>query len=172
MKKNKLFSLGLIAAVMGFGSNAFADDATGVFQWVGSIPAANTGTDTRIVDTGSTPHLNGIMTFVGSAVPGEFEVAGSSELTFTVEESGAAAKSFDYEIQSLKFSAGGGLLSEVSTKPEFTVKANGASLVKGTPVVGASGNVNLKVTNDNPINFAKEKDDVVVQATILVTNAA
>ncbi|CAK2125447.1 conserved exported hypothetical protein [Vibrio crassostreae] len=172
MKKNKLFSLGLAVVVMGFGSNALADDATGVFQWKGAIPPSNTGVDTRIVNTGTVPHLNGTMTFAASAAPGEYEVLGSSELTFGVEESGAAAASFDYEIQSLKFSAGGGVLAEVSASPEFTVKANGTSLVKGTPVTGASGNVNLTVSNDSPIDFAQANDDVVVQATILVTNGA
>ncbi|TCW20777.1 hypothetical protein [Vibrio crassostreae] len=37
MKKSKLFSLGLISAVMGFGSNALADDAIGVLQWKGPL---------------------------------------------------------------------------------------------------------------------------------------
>ena len=172
----------VIALLVGMGASAAVsaatpdDQASAVFQWAGTIPAATTGGKTKIVNVGTIEHDAGTLVFQeDSAAPGEFKVADSSELIFNVEKDGTPATSYHYEIQNLKFSHGGGLANEVDAKnPEFKVIANGSALVKGATPIDNTTAEDVRLTLETPSNLTNVSagDEVVVQAAILVTGAA
>ncbi|EPN4952620.1 hypothetical protein ACT0HV_000575 [Vibrio diabolicus] len=166
---NTILKTSIFALTLGFGIAAHADDASQTFEWYGKVMDAPIGGDTKIVGDG---FEDGLLTFTEGASAGEYEIAGSSTITFGVEEQGVPSTSFDYEIKNLQFSAGGDIMREVDlTAPEFTIEANGTNLVKDQPVVGASGDVNLRVVNEQPLTILEPGDDVLVHATVLVTNS-
>lgn len=171
----------VLALLVGMGASATvsaapaADQASGIFQWVGTVPAAPSGGNTKIVNKGTVAHDKGTLMFQeDSATPGKYELLDSTELIFGVEVASAPATSFDYEVENVKFSHGGGLMNNVdATTPEFDVSADGTVLVKGTPVSNSSGaDVRMRLTTAQSTNAVSGGETVVVQAAILVTNAA
>lgn len=178
-----IFKLSTLALVLGLSvtGNAVAvigeDQATGVFQWSGTLPSENVdGTSVKIVNPGPLKHDEGTLTFAINANEG-YDLTSSSELVFEVHKgTGAApttwtaATSFDYEVQHLQFSAG---LGPVKTgTDEFHIKAN-AVAIPSTGKAGANGLQRLTVGADAPLKGTGFTDGaaVVVQATILVSNA-
>lgn len=175
----KLFKVAALSAVLGFSMNAMAstDNATGTFQWAGTIPASNTGTTTVIVQKGTIAHDAGSLIFKESQ-PGQHVVTGSSELVFGVQTMNAdatpslvAASSFKYNLNSLSFSAGSGMMKAVTEgeAAEFKIKAN--DVVLSSTKTNGAGDIRLSVESNNPLTGLNSGDTVVVMATILVTDA-
>lgn len=178
-----VFKLTVLALVLGVTGNAVAavanDEAQGSFRWLGPLPAENVnGLNTKIVNAGSIDHQRGMLTFAKNATAG-YDLTSSSELIFNVHTStGAApdtwtpATSFDYKIQNLQFSTGGMALNAVTVgSEEFHVKANSVA-VTAAGLTGVSGDQKLTIGTNGPLTTGFEPGtDVMVQATIFVTNA-
>ncbi|MEZ8158967.1 hypothetical protein ACED66_22260 [Vibrio splendidus] len=171
----------VLALLVGMGASAAVsaapatDEASGIFQWAGTVPAASSGANTKIVNKGTIALDKGTLVFQeDSATPGKYQLIDSTELIFGVEVASKAAASFDYEVENVKFSHGGGLMNDVdATTPEFDVSVDGTVLVKGTPVSNSSAaDVRMRLTTAQSTNAVSGGEEVVVQAAILVTNAA
>ncbi|MCJ8303306.1 hypothetical protein [Shewanella sp.] len=182
-----VFKIATISALVMLSANSMAatvgvDAASGNFQWVGTVAPVNVGaTDFEIVQAGTVDHDKGTLTFANES--GVISISGSSELAFDVVQTVAGAApgtpmvSYDYELSTLKFSTGGSLLASDDAN-EFVVNAvssiGNAPLVIGTPVVGATGATKLSLESKaggfTP-GVVAEGDEVIVQASILVSNA-
>ncbi|EJE8516374.1 hypothetical protein M5252_004729 [Vibrio parahaemolyticus] len=167
----------LASVISGLSASALATTASDTFQWAGTVPQAPVSGTFEIFNKGSVDFTNGLMTFAESETEkGKYEITSSSTLSFGVREVSTKddASSFEYEVSQVKFSAGGLSQPVNPTKPEFSIMANGVKLVQGTPVKSTTKGetINLTVATDAPTDAVKEGADVVVQSSILVTNAA
>ncbi|WP_158002004.1 hypothetical protein [Vibrio parahaemolyticus] len=166
----------LASMISGLSASALATTASDTFQWAGTVPQAPVTGQFEIFNKGSVDFTDGLMTFAESQTEaGKFEITSSSTLSFGVREVASQddASSFDYEVSQVKFSAGGISQPVNPTTPEFSIIANGVKLVEGTPVNSTTKGetINLTVATDAPTDAVKEGADVVVQSSILVTNA-
>lgn len=146
-----------------------AEDIVGTFQWTGTVPVYQPGTNWKIINSGVIDHLAGTVTF--NTAPGGYEITDSSELRFQVVDganSDAAATSFDYQLTSLRFSSGGGFMSDANG--EFTVTGDGADLNLNDTVNKAGSEVSLKLKTSAATNAVDAGDEVVIQAVILINN--
>lgn len=170
---NKQLKAVLISSLMCGATGAMAADASSVFQWTGTIPAAPISSGAVIVKTaGSIEHNAGTLVFQETS-PGSatYDLVSSSQLGFNVEliPGNTPASSFDYELTSVKYSANGGLMTEGTA---FAIQANGVDLVKGSPVTGQTSDVDLTVTTPTSLSGGGfvPSAEVVVHATILASN--
>lgn len=178
-----VFKLTVLALVLGVTGNAVAavedDQAVGTFRWLGALPAENVnGLNAKIVNTGTIDHQNGLLTFAKNATAG-YDLTSSSELIFNVHTSTAAAPntwtpatSFDYKLRNVQFSTGGIALNAVTPgAEEFHVKANSVA-IPAAGLTGVNGDQKLTIGANGPLTTGFEpSSDVMVQATIFVTNA-
>lgn len=178
-----LFKISTISALVLLSANSMAatvgvDAASGSFQWVGTVLAESVdATDFKIIQAGTIDHDKGTLTFDNAS--GVISISSSSELAFdvvsTIDDTPMA--SYDYELSTLKFSTGGSLLASDSAN-EFIVNAvssvGDAPLVIGTPVSGATGATKLTLESKAggfTTGVVTEGDEVIVQASVLVSNA-
>jgi len=146
-----------------------AEDVIGTFQWVGTVAPDVPGIKWKIINSGLIDHLSGTVAFSGTS--GAYEIVDSSELRFQVIDTGNSntpAVSFDYNLTSLRFSAGGGFMTDANG--EFTITGDGSDLIVNTLVNKTGSEVALKVTTPAATNVVSSGDEVVIQAVILVNN--
>ena len=154
-----------------------AEDVSGAFQWIGTVPVSAPGTNWKIVNTGSVDHQGGSLSFQEGSTANHYELIDSSELKFNVVDtanSNTEATSYDYELTSIKFSTSGGFLQDVdNATPEFALTADGAQLSLGSKVNHAnSTDVTLQVITPSETSAVSAGDEVVIQAVILINNQA
>lgn len=175
----KVLIAAAVFGAMGFASSASAAVASQVFSWSGSVPAAAAQTGWIIKTPQKGDIVPGILVFSNAANKGV--LTSSSDLAFNVFDYaapptvGAVASSYTYQLSSLAINSGG-LSQEQGANGYFEIKADGASLVKGTDVIkAAGGDTTLSVAPTavaTPSNQPVAGDDVDVQATIVITTAA
>lgn len=167
----KVAMLGLFA---GMSQSVMAIEASDTMQWVGSIPASPITGTYEIFNKGTVGFTEGTILFTEVAGSG-YEISDSSSIAFGVRETagtGAEVTSFEYGVQALQFSAGGGLMQNVDpTTPEFQVTANGTALDVGTLVAssGTAGDtITLQLSTPSPIAAVSAGDEVVVRSVVMV----
>lgn len=183
--KKTMIAVALLGT-MGLVGTTSAIDASQVFTWSGTVPAAPTSTDWVIAQPIGTPITNGILTFT-TDIAGKGVLTGSTDLRFNVfkeigttgtPDTAQPAASYDYKLISLAVN-NAGLAAEQTADGYFAIQAsNGgvaAPLVKNIAKTGASGETILSVVPSGvatPDNQPGAGDSVDVQATIVVENAA
>ncbi|HHQ4663920.1 TPA: hypothetical protein ACSPZY_004430 [Aeromonas veronii] len=184
MKKMKIAiaMLGLLGVV----GSASAIDASQVFSWSGTVPAAPTSNSWVIAQPSGAPIGNGILTFTTNAA-NKGVLTGSTQLSFQVfkestttantPDTAQPAASYSYKLVGLAVNRAG-LSAEQTVNGYFAIQAaNGvttSTLVKNTAVTGASGTTVLNViptTVAAPDNQPMAGDSVDVHATIVVESA-
>ncbi|MPY22477.1 hypothetical protein FM037_08175 [Shewanella psychropiezotolerans] len=167
-----VFKIATISALVMLAGNAVAVESTGNFQWTGTVAAANViDPELVIVDTGTVGHNDGTLTFAVDETTKAVTVSSSSELSFNVEDSTGAQANYFYALTNLKFSSGGGLLGE-DTAEEFSVMVDSSALVKNTSTAAAESVIMTLETGASGMPSVAEGDEVVVQATVLISDAA
>lgn len=169
-----VFKVCALTAMIGFAGAAMADEAKQTFVWTGTVTPASVGGSTTIVNKGTVDFDSGMLAFAEAALAGTYDVISSNEISFGISEADPMAKDHQWELETFEFAHGGSFMQAVdTTTPEFTLSANGASVVPGSKVsiTPEVDKVTLKIQNDNPIDFVKPGESVVVQATILVTHS-
>lgn len=173
-----LFKVTSLCAAVLMGGNVYAasESASDVFQWSGTIPASavNSGS-LNIVNTGSIAFSDGSMTFTETS-GGKYELKSASDMIFQIQNvSGGTVNISDlaYEVSSVKFSAGGGFMKEVSASPEFNVTIDGADVVKGAQqsldaATDIDKDIRLSLAS-SALDTVAPGDEVAVQATLLIT---
>lgn len=157
------------------GASTTSGKASTSFQWIGAVPVKPISGKFEIYNKGTVDFNNAALSFQESeSEPGKYEISGSSIVSFGVREVDTSkdASSFDYEVQRVRYSAGGFARPVNRTNPEFVVKANDTVLVEGTPVSNKAGEtVNLTVATPKPTDVVKQGADVIVTNAIIITNA-
>lgn len=167
--KTVLAAVALLVSTHNVAAASAPEDVIATFQWVGTVPASVPGANWKIINTGVIDHLAGTVTFGGTS--GAYEITDSSELRFSVVDganSDAGATSFDYNLTSLRFSAGGGFMTDANG--EFVITGDGSDLTLGNTVSKSGSEVSLKVKTNAATAVINEGDEVVIQAVILVNN--
>lgn len=178
MKKSLVATV--LLGAMGFASTAMAIDASNVFTWTGTVPAAPQANNWVIKSPAGQNLTNGIMVFT-LAADGKGVLTGSTEIAFSVfQEDGAGtgnpdlnnkATSYDVELTSLAVNSAG-LAAEQAANGYFSLLANGVPLAKNA-VTGMTDDTLLTIgvgTVGAP-NQPSAGDSVDLQATIVVTNS-
>lgn len=152
-----------------------AEDVSGAFQWVGTVPISAPGTNWKIINTGSVDHQGGSLSFQEGTTANHYELVDSSELKFNVIDtanSDTVAGTYDYSLTSLRFATSGGFMQDVDTvTPEFALTADGSQLSLGSTVNHTtSADVTLQVVTPSETNAVSAGDEVVIQAVILINN--
>ena len=167
-----VFKIATISALVMLAGNAVAIESTGNFQWTGTVAASNViDRELDIVDTGTVGRNDGTLTFAVDETSKEVTIASSSELSFNVETSTGDQADYFYALTNLKFAAGGGLLAEDAAE-EFSVIVDSNPLVKNTSTAAAESVLMTLATGAAGMPSVAEGDEVVVQATILISDAA
>ncbi|MEI6897689.1 MAG: hypothetical protein V5786_09445 [Psychromonas sp.] len=179
----KVCKIATVSALVMLSANAMAD-ATGNFQWVGSIPTSNTSDGViKIIDTGNVPHTEGTIVFSATGVAtGEYNIATSSEMAFDVvhvedDASADAAYKKDehvdyyYTLTHLTYAVGSSLMHE-DRDGQFVINTDGSAIVKGESTTNLTTESTYLTLVDGHALKANEGDAVVVQATLLVSTEA
>ena len=168
-----VFKIATISAMVMLAGNAVAVESTGNFQWTGTVAAANViDPELVIVDTGTVGHNDGTLIFAVDETTNDVTIESSSELSFNVETSTGDQADYFYSLTNLKFSSGGGLLAEDSAE-EFSVMVDSNPLVKNVSSVSTSESTLMTLaTGASGMPSVVEGDEVVVQATVLISNVA
>lgn len=172
----------LIAAVlgaMGFaGVASAASVASNVFTWAGSVPASSSQNSFIIKAADTTDIQNGTLVFTADAT-GKGTLVSASTLDFNVFDYtgnvvGAPASTYSYQLTNVGATKGG-LVQEQDASGYYKIIADSQDLTKGTVNNKAAGGQTVltvaPTTVATPSNQPSTGDDVVVQATILVTAA-
>ncbi|MEF1285857.1 hypothetical protein QTN94_18515 [Vibrio sp. M250220] len=166
MTRKSLLAIALMAAP----TFALAD-ATATFTWSGTVPKVDeVSTDYKIVNVGSTEFNSGMLGFSNSTSNG-ITIETASRMQFTVKKTDDTdVGSYKYKVEKVELQKTGGFMEETT---DITVTGDGQDLTVGTAVAGVlSGtNISLKTGEDISSIGLAEGDDVLVQATILVTDA-
>lgn len=178
--KKTIIAAALLGTLGLVGMASAATSASQVFTWSGTVPAAPTSNGWVIAKPDGEAITNGALTFTTNA-EGKGVLTGSQELRFNVFKVGdkTPATNYDFTLTSLAVSSNG-LVSEQTSDGYFAIqalKSSGESmtLAKNTAVSGVSGETVLSVVRsdvEKPANQPNGGDGVVVQATIVVENAA
>lgn len=177
MKESMLIAV--VLGAMGFaGAASAADQASATFTWSGVVPMSSVSDGFIIKDSVGNDIERGALVFDVDAA-GKGTLTSSSTLNFNVYafdgvNVGAPVMSYDYQMTSLQATKGG-LPQEQDASGYYGVMADGAALVKGTPVVKATGGVtNLTVVPSGvatPSNQPSSGEAVDVHARIVISNA-
>ncbi|WP_100751604.1 hypothetical protein [Vibrio salilacus] len=168
-------SISVLADSAGGATSPTSGKASASFQWLGAVPVKPISGKFEIYNKGTVDFNNASLSFQESeSEPGKYEISGSSVVSFGVRDvdSKKDAASFDYEVQRVRYSAGGFARPVNRTNPEFVVKAEDTVLVEGTPVSHKVGKaVNLTVATPNPTDVVRQGSDVIVTNAIIISNA-
>lgn len=163
------FKFTTIVLAMSISSAAFA--TTGLFQWAGTVPNETDNGAIKIVNKGSVEHDAGTLIFKEASSAGTYNISQSSELIFGVQTvlTDTPVDGFGYELTNFKFSAGGGLMTEI-TDEGFNLNHDGINLAKNDPQNASADAVTLTVSGTSAQDVLAGGDEVVMQATILVSD--
>ncbi len=164
----KLFKIATASALVMLSANAVASEATGYFQWTGSIVPTNIESDIKIIDTGTIKHDKGELQFTESSTAGEYEISSSTELAFDVVNASTDVHvDYTYTVETIQFSLGSDHLG-TDFNGQFEVIADGVSVVKNTISGDITGETVL--TLGSTAGFVAEGGDtLIVLATVLVS---
>lgn len=177
MKKSMLMAV--VLGAMGFaGAASAADQASATFTWSGVVPMSSVSNGFIIKDSVGNDIERGALVFDVDAT-GKGILTSSTTLNFNVYTSadgvavGAPVNSYDFQLTSLQATKGG-LPQEQDASGYYGVMADGAAMVKNTPITGKSGVTNLTVvptTVGTPSNQPVAGEAVDVHARIVISNA-
>lgn len=179
MKKAVLMVM--VMGALGFvGSASAASAASNVFTWSGSVPDSSSQNGFIIKDSNGADVKNGTLVFT-TDMAGKGVLLSSSALDFNVFKYtggviGSEAASYSYQLSQLGATKAG-LVQEQFGDGYYKVVADGVDMVKGAAAINKSsgGQTVLTIAPTSvasPNNQPNAGEDIAVQATIVITNAA
>lgn len=181
--KKSIIAAALLSSMALAGVASAATDASQVFTWSGTVPATPISNGWVIAKPDGSAITNGALNF-DVTKDGKAVLLNSQELRFNVFKSDdkTPAKNYSVKLEYLGVSntSTGAQIAEQPNDGYFAIQAlkstgDVITLVKGTAVDALSGETVLSVVRsgvEKPSNQPNAGDGVIVQATILVENAA
>lgn len=180
--KKSIIAAALLSSMALAGVASAATSASQVFSWAGGVPAAPTSNGWVIAKPDGTPITRGALNF--NTTNGKGVLVSSEEMRFNVfkvdDKTPAKNYSIKLEYLGVASTSTGGLVAEQPKDGYFAIKAlkstgDVITLAKNVAVDAMVGETVLSVVPsdvEKPSNQPDAGDSVVVQATILVENAA
>lgn len=145
-------------------------DATSNLTWSGTVPAVDKeDTDFKIINTGSTEFNAGMLGITNDKNGIKFDTASRMEFN-VVKTDDSPVTSYKYQISKVEFQKSGGFMESTDS---ILLTGNGNDITVGTPIEGAASGTAITIKTGQDISSLglAEGDDVIVQATILVSDA-